>query len=161
MYVAGVDLGLTRDCSSVILLAVPDGRRAGTINLARAKLWRRVGGKKIDLTEVERHILRMDAIFNLEFVAFDPWQAELLGQRLEQDSEHRRRNQRRIFGSQPWMRACAPVAACLRQQATLLIESFGDRRLRFYPYEPLRQDLTKLLHFLNETTANRRSSDSF
>ena len=30
--------------------------------------------------------------FNLETVAFDPWQMEHLAQRLEADSGHRRRN---------------------------------------------------------------------
>jgi hypothetical protein len=32
--------------------------------------------------EVERHILETDKQFGLENIAFDPWQAELLGQRL-------------------------------------------------------------------------------
>jgi len=143
-YVLGCDLSLTRDCSSVILLAVPDGGRAGSIRLARARLWRPVPGTKLDLTKIEQYILRLDQEFDIEFCAIDPWQAELLGQRLEQDSEHRRRNQRRIFNSQPWVRAVQPTAANLRQQASLTIESFTDRRLKLYDYPPLRTDLEKL-----------------
>lgn len=141
LFVAGVDLGLTRDCSAVIVLAVPDGGRAGKIRLADAKLWRPTLGKKIDLIEVERHILELDERFGLEFVAFDPWQMEHLAQRLEADSGHRRRNSRRLFGNKPWMREIPPTATNLREQATLVIESFTDRRLQFYDYEPLRRDL--------------------
>lgn len=144
LYVAGVDLGLTRDCSAVVVLAVPDGGTAGRIRLAHNKLWRPTLGKKIDLTEVEKHILALDEQYGLEFVAFDPWQMEHLAQRLEADSGHRRRNQRRRFGSQPWLREIPPTGANLREQATLTIESFGDRRLQLYDCAPLRHDLLKL-----------------
>ena len=37
-----------------------------------------------------------------------------------------------------------PTAANLREQATLCIESFTDRRLQLYDCEPLRHDLLKL-----------------
>ncbi len=144
LFVAGVDLGLTRDCSAVIVLAVPDGGRAGKIRLADAKLWRPTLGKKIDLIEVERHILALDERFGLEFVAFDPWQMEHLAQRLEADSGHRRRNSRRLFGNKPWMREIPPTATNLREQATLVIESFTDRRLQLFDYEPLRRDLGRV-----------------
>ena len=144
LFVAGADLGLTRDCSAVVVLAVPSGGTAGRIRLAHNRLWRPTLGRKIDLREVERHILELDALFGLENVAFDPWQAELLGQRLEADSNHKRRNSQRRFGSQPWMRAIAPTGANLRDQATQVIESFADHRFMFYQCEPLRRDLLKL-----------------
>jgi phage terminase large subunit-like protein len=144
MFVAGVDLGLTRDCSAVVVLGVPYGGSSGRIQLAHNRLWRPVLGKKIDLTEVESHILALDQRYHLEFTTFDPWQMEHLAQRLEADSAHRRRNQLRRFGSKPWMREVPPTAANLRDQATLVIESFGDRRLLLYPCEPLRRDLLKL-----------------
>lgn len=144
LFVAGVDLGLTRDCSAVVVLAVPTGGRAGRIRLAHNRIWRPTLGKKIELAEVERHILELDAQFGLENVAFDPWQMEHLAQRLEADTGHRRRNQRRRFGSQPWMREIPPTGANLRDQATLIIEAFADRRLQLCPCEPLRRDLLKL-----------------
>jgi hypothetical protein len=144
LFVAGVDLGLTRDSSVVVVLAVPEGGGAGRIRLAAHRLWRPVAGKKIDLMEVERHLLDLDAKYGLEFCAFDPWQAELLGQRLEADTSHRRRNQRRLYAAQPWMRAIQPTGANLRQIASLTIESFQDRRLQLYDCEPLRSDLLKL-----------------
>lgn len=145
LFVAGVDLGLTRDCSAVVVLAVPDGGRSGRIRLAHDRLWRPTLGKKIDLTEVERHILELDQQFNLETVAFDPWQMEHLAQRLEAATAHRRRNTLRLrYSKGPWMREIPPTAANLREQATMVIECFGDRRLQFYECEPLRRDLLKL-----------------
>jgi hypothetical protein len=145
LYAAGVDLGLTRDCSAVVVLAVPADGMAGRIRLANHRLWRPTLGKKIDLTEVERHILELDQQYNLITVAFDPWQAEHMAQRLEADSGHRRRSAlRQRFSHKPWMREIPPTAANLREQATLIIESFADRRFQFYDCEPLRRDLLKL-----------------
>jgi hypothetical protein len=144
LFVAGVDLGLTRDCSAVVVLAVPDGGKAGRIRLADAKLWRPVLDRKLDLLEIERYILELDERFGLETVSFDPWQMESMAQRLEADSGHRRRNQRRLNWQKPWMQELPPTAASLRQQATLTIESFQDRRLQLYPCEALRRDLLKL-----------------
>src|SRR5262249_47724434 len=133
-----------RDCSCVVVLAVPDGGTAGRIRLAHHKLWRPVLGRKINLDEIERHILELDERFHLEFVAFDPWQAEMLSQRIEADLNRRRRNQRRRYGSQPFMREVPPTAANLREQATVMVEMLTDRRLRLFECEPLRQDLLKL-----------------
>ena len=144
LFVAGIDLGLVRDCSAVVVLAVPSGGHAGQIRLAQHRQWRPTLGKKINLSEVEDHILKLDEEFGLEAVAFDPWQAELMAQRLEADSGHRRRNQRRRFASKPWMREVPPTASNLREQATLTIETFQDRRLLLYPCEPLRRDLAKV-----------------
>ncbi len=102
-------------------------------------------GRKIDLTEVERHILELDAQYNLETVSFDPWQMEHLAQRLEADTAHRRRNAlRQRWSKGPWMKEIPPTATNLREQATLIIESFTDRRLQLYDCEPLRRDLLKL-----------------
>ena len=145
-FVAGIDLGLTRDCSAVVALGVGrfGSKVAGKIRLANAKLWRPTLGKKINLLDVERHVLALDDQYRLETVAFDPWQMEHLAQKLEADSRHRRRNQRRHSGSQPWMKEIPPTGANLRDIAGLVIESFTDRRLQLYPYEPLRRDLLKL-----------------
>ena len=144
LFVGGIDLGLTRDCASVVVLAVPTGGRAGRIRLAHNRLWRPTLGQKINLLDIEKHVLDLDQQFGLEFVGFDPWQMEHLAQTLEADTNHRRRNQRRRFYSQPWLREIPPTPANLRQQATLVIENFNDRRFQFYDCEPLRKDLHKL-----------------
>lgn len=86
----------------------------------------------------------MDKKFGLEFVAADPWQAELLCQRIEADSNRRRRNRRRRFLSKPFVREIPPSGPNLREQASLTIECFNDYRLQLYPCEPLRRDLLKL-----------------
>jgi hypothetical protein len=142
-YLAGVDLGLVRDFASVVLLAVPSDGRVGKIRLAQHKLWKPIAGQKINLLEVEQYLLELDRIFRLEFCVYDPWQCEHLMQSLEADTGRRRRNQRHFF-TQPWAREIPPTAANLRQQATLTIESFNDRRLQLFDCEPLRRDLHKL-----------------
>jgi hypothetical protein len=148
-YVAGVDLGLTRDCSAVVVLAVPAGNPLGRIRLASNKLWRPTPGHKIDLSEVEAHLLDLDGKFGLEHVAYDPWQAEHLAQRLEKLAGRRRRdaylnpNLRRQTHL-PWLKEISPTASNLREQASTVIEAFGDRRLLLYPCEQLRRDLMKL-----------------
>jgi hypothetical protein len=125
-------------------LAVPYGGTAGRIRLANHRIWRPTKGKKVNLNEVEEYILEMDETLGLEFCGFDPWQMESMAQRLEADSEHRRRSQKRRFESQPWMRAIPPTAANLRQQCTLTREGFADGRFLFYECDPLRSDLKKL-----------------
>lgn len=144
LFCAGVDLGLTRDCSAVVVLAVPDDGRAGRIRLATHKLWRPTPGKRVNLMEVESYILDLDRQYGLEQVGFDPWQAELLASRLEADTARRRRNERRRLWTRPWMREITPSGANLRDIASLTIESFTDRRLALYACPPLHCDLLKL-----------------
>lgn len=145
-FVGGVDLGLTRDGSAVVVLAIGKFGSifSGKIRLAYAKLWRPVLGKKIDLMEVERHILALNQQFDLEAVAFDPWNCELLAQRLEFHQNRFGRQDRIPTNSEPWMREIPPVASNLREIATLVIESFTDRRLQLFPCEALQRDLLKL-----------------
>jgi hypothetical protein len=144
-FCAGVDLGLTHDNAAVVVLGVPVGTDRGrSIRLAHHKLWRPTPGRKLDLMEVETYILALDKQFDLEEVAIDVWQAELLAQRLEVNSEHRARNARRRFWTKPWIRPVPATGANLREQATLVIESFADRRFLFFRCEPLRRDLLRL-----------------
>lgn len=144
VFVTGVDLGLTRDGSAVVTLCVDSDGSASKIDLVDHKLWTPIKGKKIDYIEVEKYILDLDRRFGIEAVGIDAWNAEHLAQTLEADSEHRRRNARRITAMEPWVRSIPATAATLRQQAGLVIESFADRRLRLFECEPLRRDFTKL-----------------
>ena len=143
-FIAGVDLGLVRDSSAVVVLATPKGGKSGRIRLAHHKVWKPIPNRKLDLIDIERHILELDRQFKLENVAADSWQAELLCQQLESDTTHRRRNQKRRFSHEPWVRVINPTPSNLRQQASLTIESFGDGRFQFYECQPLRTDLNKL-----------------
>ena len=144
LFVAGVDLGLTRDCAAVVVLAVPAGGSAGKIRLAHNRLWRPPSSGKINLLDVERHILNLDEQFGLEAVSFDSFQCEHLAQTLEADADHRRRNARRVHWAQPWMREIPPTPSNLRLQASMTIEFFNDFRIQLYPCEPLHRDLHKL-----------------
>lgn len=145
-FCAGVDLGLTRDCAAVVTLAVKTGGQSGIIRLANARLWRpkEQRGGKVQIDDIEKYLLDLDAKFNIQAVGFDPWQAEHMAQRLEALTQHRRRNQRKRYNSLPWMRGLPPTASNLRQMATLAIESFQDGRMRLYFYPPLKNDLHKL-----------------
>ncbi len=144
LWVCGADLSSTRDWTACVVLGVPCGGRAERIRLAHHRIWKPTPGKKIDLQEVERHILDLDARFGLENVAIDVWQAELLASRLEGHTQHRRRNQRRRLWTHPWVRAIQASPANLRDQSLLVTQYFTDRHLQLYPCEPLHRDLLKL-----------------
>lgn len=143
-FVGGSDLGISRDHSAFVVLAVPKGGKSGKIRLAHNKLWKPVAGQKINLLEVERHILECDKKFHLECVAYDTFQHEMLAQQIEADTNRKRRNVKRRYHLQPFMREVPPTPTNLRQQASLTIESFQDHRFRFYPCEPLKRDLHRL-----------------
>lgn len=147
-FVAGVDLGLVRDASAVVVLAIPSGpgHERDRIRLAHHRLWRPPGdGRKVNLTEIEQHILKLDEEYRLEAVGFDPWQAEHLAQRVETIWEHRARSSYSVSKHRKaFMREVPPTAANLREQATLTIESFQDHRFALYDCPPLRTDLLKL-----------------
>jgi hypothetical protein len=145
-FVGGLDLGLTRDGASLVVLATGS---TGRIRLADHRLWRPTLGRKLDLMAVEDHIVATDRKFNLTHIAYDPWQAELMAQRLEALSKKRRRdsylspNPRRQTNL-PWLREIPPTGNNLREQATLVIETFKDRRIALSECEPLKRDLLKL-----------------
>ncbi len=143
LFVGGVDLGLKRDSSAVVILAVPDGR-TGKIRLAHSAVWKPTSATKVDLNQVESHILEMDRLFGLEACAFDPWQAELLATRIEANALRRRRNARRREWAKPFMREIVPSASNLREQASLTIEYFTDRKLELAECPALLTDLLKL-----------------
>jgi hypothetical protein len=148
IFVCGVDLSISRDNSAVVVLAVPKGGGAGKIRLAHHRLYRPVKGK-IDLMEIERHILWLDEKYRLEYVTFDPHQAVLMAQRLESlsDAHKRRRNKfsQAADGKQkPWMQQTPQTSANLQAIASLTIECFQDHRLELFPCPDLESDLRRL-----------------
>jgi hypothetical protein len=129
-FVAGVDLGLTRDCSAVVALGVKrEGDSVGKIRLAAAKLWN-PRFARVSLVEVERELRDLHARFDLNDIRYDPWQAEHLAQRLRLDGFP--------------MNEVSPTGGNLQSMATAVIESFTDRRLELYPCAELKRDLMKL-----------------
>ena len=146
-FVAGLDLGLTRDHSAVVVLAVPTSAQPTStrIRLAHHHRWVPPQGGKINIDQIEQHLLRLDEEFHLVHCCFDPWQAEHLSQRLESLSDRRLRTSRAVTTHiRPFMIEAAPTAKLLRETAAITIESFQDHRLCLYEVEPLRRDLLKL-----------------
>lgn len=109
-FVTGVDLGLKRDCSAVVTLAVGRHRTAeqGRVKLAANKLWRPTFGAKVDLTAVEQYLLELNDQYRMVNIGFDPWQAELLAQRMELYANKRRIKRKTQFSAKPWMKEIPP-----------------------------------------------------
>ncbi|QDV87163.1 hypothetical protein [Planctomycetes bacterium TBK1r] len=131
-YVAGLDLGVSRDHSGLVVLAVRRNEyRDDTdqIRLAYARRWRPPKGMKVDLMEVEEDLRECVDRFGCS-VAVDPWQAELLGQRLSFDGVN--------------VESIAPTAKALREMATKLREIFTDRRIKLSDVDGLRSDIERL-----------------
>ena len=90
------------------------------------------GGQVVDLALPTLAILQLHAgpaqvgvLVGLEFVGFDPWQAEHLAATIEAEMKRRRRNQR-LFHTEPFARSIPPQATNLREQCSLMIQFFQD-----------------------------------
>lgn len=144
-FVGGIDLGVKRDASAFICLAVGKDNTPyrGKIRLAHHRVWIPSPGNKVDLREVQRHINECDLKFRFEAIGFDPWNSELLATNLE--AVKKARSDKKFgHGDEAFMREVPPTGANLRDMCTLMIESFNDRRFRFYKCDQLRADLRKL-----------------
>lgn len=131
-FVAGLDLGISRDHVGLVVLAVrknEDRDDTSQLRLAHVRRWAPPKGHKIDLMAVEDEIRRVAQQFDSVF-GIDPWQAELLAQRLSFDGIE--------------VRHVTPTSKTLRDQATKLREVFMDRRIQLYDREGLREDIERL-----------------
>lgn len=131
LFVAGVDLGIKRDCSAICVLAVEEKQKGERrIRLAKTKLWRPKPGKSVDLSEVEDVLRKLHEEFQFVNIAYDPWQAEHLAQRLRAEGMP--------------MYEMPPSGKNLSEIASRVIESFTDKRLELYRCPDLTRDLFKL-----------------
>jgi phage terminase large subunit-like protein len=162
-YLAGLDIGLRRDSSALVVLGKHVGHSkrtvrqpkklagplaaladldffdapqpevtyqhvggTGRLRVAAVRLWNPQAGR-VELDEIERAILRLHEIFKLQRLAFDPWQAEHLGQRLA------KRGLR-----------CDPVQftpQSLQSMATATLDAFRERQIELFPHTELVADL--------------------
>lgn len=142
-YVAGLDLGVSRDCSAVCVLGVHrQHHKHGRIRLAQTRLWRPTSTERVDLQEVEDALMALHARFNFRQVNFDPWQASHMASRLQSAGLGRiaSNNSR---SSLPMVEV-PPTGQNLRQMATATLEAFNDRRVALYEEPNLLRDLHRL-----------------
>lgn len=172
VYVGGLDLGLTRDASALVVLGVhvghverervnqpehhgtamramaelglieskvasPETTRlvsrvpgTGRMRLARLKAWRPTGGSQVSIEAIEETILRLVERFRLDCLAFDPWQAMHLAERM------------RRYGVPTMQVDFSPPN--LREMATTTLEAFSERQVELFHDDDLLQDLRAL-----------------
>lgn len=136
-FVAGLDLGISRDSSVLAVLGI---RKCtpwefkhsdhGKTQLAYIKRWQPPKGGKVDLTDVEETILDLHGGYNFAKVYYDPWQAEAVSQKLRL---------KRVK-----MEELTQTGSNLQRIATATIEAFNDHRLLLFEHPDLRRDLYRL-----------------
>ena len=136
-FVAGVDLGVTRDASAIVVLAVKhsdpydyDSNQIGRIRLCFSRAFRPTPGNKVNLQEIEDTLLSLHRRYRFKAVMYDPWQAVHLAQRLRM--------------SRLPMEELTQSGNNLQAIASATIEAFNDRRLDLYEDDDLRRDLYRL-----------------
>jgi hypothetical protein len=136
-YFAGLDIGIKRDHTSLVLIGQHYATRR--IKLALVKDWAPGFLRKVNLDEVQTEVQRLC----LEFAAVlyvDPSQAELLGQ---------------ILADKGVRLELVPfVGKTLNEMASNIVECFTDRTIDLYPCSALLDDLRRLQ--LKETPAGWR-----
>lgn len=147
IFTAGLDVGLSKDSCALVAVGKCIGEQwlverangdeivsrvpaTGRLRLASVTLWKPERGRRISLAAVERSILRLHEHFELASLAFDPWQAEYLIDRLSGAGV-----------------PCERVPASggnLQAMATSLLDCFTVRTIDLYPHERLMSDLRNL-----------------
>jgi phage terminase large subunit-like protein len=143
-YVAGLDLGVSRDASALVILGIRRSYQGhGMIRLAHVRVWRPSKGMRVDLQQVENAIVELHIRFNLHSIGFDPWQAHHMASRLQSGGFANLDNPRHK-GLRVPMVEIHQTSANLQAQASTLIQSFNDHRVELFEHPDLRRDLHKL-----------------
>lgn len=151
-YVGGLDLGVTRDASAVVILGVKRSYEGhGRIRLAYSRIWRPKIGKKpserakVNLQEIEDTLIDLHVRFKLKTLNADPWNATHMVQRLQaaglgvQDRYLGRMESTRLV---PIVEV-PQTGGTLQAMASTLIEAFNDRRVELFEDADLRRDLLR------------------
>lgn len=140
-YVAGLDLGVSRDASALCVLGIVRGADGhGRIRLADMQIWLPRKGQKVQLSDIELALIDSHKKFNLKQINYDSWQATHLAQRLQSSGLGRIGNKK---ASLPMMEV-PPTGQNLQRQATVVLESFNDRRVELFHDADLKRDLHRL-----------------
>jgi len=143
-YVGGLDLGVTRDASALVILGVKRSYEGhGRIRLAHTQIWRPAKDKKIKLQEIEDTLIKMHQRFKLKCLNFDPWQATHMAQRLTAAGLGVPSTERIQASGYVPMTEVTQGGSNLQAMATTLIEAFNDYRIELYDDPDLRRDLFK------------------
>ena len=132
-YVAGVDLGIAKDCSAVVVVGknfFDRGVPPGTLRVCDVKAWKPRPGQRVRVEDIERHLLEVHERYRPECVGFDPWQSEFLAQRLSD-------------AHLPCLQV-PMTAKNLQAMATSVTESFSERTIQLFDDPQLLADLRSL-----------------
>lgn len=129
MFVAGLDLGLKHDHSAFVILAVNPAE--GVVELARSVSWKPEDHNgEVDVAEIEHYVLAAHEMYNFAAVAYDPWQAAYLAQRLSAEGLP--------------MCECQFTPANKDLMARSLLGAFQNNLIRLYPDPDMAADLGRL-----------------
>lgn len=131
-FVAGLDLGIKHDHSALCVVGKrrPSGHDAH-YRLASLQTWAPGIGGKVDLAAVEQAIIDAHSKFGLQAVAYDPWQAEFMAQKLAKAGLR-------------MIEVPFSSAANLDSMARTLIEVFRNHVFSMYDCPRLVADLRKI-----------------
>lgn len=102
----------------------------GKLRLACVRHWKPTPGKRMKLSVVEAAVLEAHQRLGLAAVAFDPWEAALLSERLENAGINM--VQTNFSGSN------------LVAMASAMLEEFADKNIALFPHDQLEADLRKM-----------------
>jgi phage terminase large subunit-like protein len=127
-YVAGLDLGVKRDHSALVVVGAD--HKTQRLRLAHCQSWRPPPGGEIDLDEVRMAVQDAHQRFRLRSVLFDPHQAALMAQQLNKTSVP--------------MREFSMAGRTQVLMASTLLEVFRSRRIDLYREPELTRDILRL-----------------
>lgn len=128
VYVAGLDLGLSRDASALVVVGVDaEGER---VRLVDCQAWKPAPGGRVQIELIEAAIVAAHDRWKLAGVNFDPWNCAYLAERLG------------VLGVP--MIETSFSSKNLANMASAVVESFRDRRIELYPEASLLHDLRGL-----------------
>lgn len=126
-FLAGLDLGIKRDCSALVIGGVEySGHR---VRVAKIEAWQPSAGEQVDLTKVEQTIIDLHREYGFTLF-YDPWQAQHMAQRLQA---------RGI--------ACVEVPSSgpnMTKMASAVVETFSEGQIELYDDAELLADLRSL-----------------
>jgi phage terminase large subunit-like protein len=130
LYVAGLDLGIFRDHSALVVLAADPA--SGMVQLANVWSWNPADYEdhKVDLLEVSYTVRMAHEHYRLEGVKYDFWQCHYLAEELRSDGV-------------PMSETKLPRED-LDLMVRTLLDAFSNRRIALFPQKDLERDLLRV-----------------